>query len=116
MDTLSIANWRKLGGLMFGIFAESPLGKTTLSLFGGNVLKLAQSAPKAIEALAPGVVAIVEPQGDDAVKITMKNEPHHEEHYRGIWEGALKYLGKKGSVSVTSLGPLEKEYLVTWEE
>jgi len=113
-------NYFELGKVSFQTYAESAIGKTIMSLFHGNVKKLALSFKMAINTISSGFDIRTEDLGGNRVKITLLHLPYPVEYYKGVFTGAIEYFQKRGEVTqglvkAHTRAPGDYEYILRWE-
>ena len=107
--------YREFGRVSLKIYADSYLGKTFFTLFNLDLKKAALSADKILRSLTYNVNLKVIDTGGNSFKIIVKDLPYPLSYYTGVWEEALDYFKKKGTVIAKKISPTEFEYLISWE-
>jgi uncharacterized protein (TIGR02265 family) len=105
---------RKIGRAAPNAFLGSTIGKVTLAPAEG-VHDIVSAFCKAYElSLEPGEAHVLE-QGPKHVIVSLREVYHFlDSHHVGAFEGALKYAGVRGKVSIAVHGQATADLLLEW--
>jgi len=117
---VSNEHYREFGTLQWDLYVGSVIGKTMMSLFKNDILRLALKVADVLNTVSDGFEITAKETSPTSVTIMLANIPYPIEYYEGVWFGALEYFKqsnaiKDGKIVSRTIKTGTYEYDLSWE-
>ena len=107
---------KRLGEFIAEMFMNTPIGKTILALFGGDITTSLTKFPQLINLTHEGILSKVEKLNENSIKLIMINTPYPAAFFGGVIEYGIKQYNNTFSVKWEEPTPKTIEYTIQWNQ